>query len=142
MGATPPFKRSQTGLMTIAFQQTIPILRIFDVDKAKQFYVDFLGFAIDWEHRFEPTAPLYMQVSRGGLILHLSEHHNDASPGANVFIWMTGVESLHAEITAKGYADIRPSVEKTFYNSLCMKVIDPFRNQLQFNEEIKSDGEV
>jgi GNAT superfamily N-acetyltransferase len=27
-----------------------PILRIFDEAEAKEFYVDFLGFKIDWEH--------------------------------------------------------------------------------------------
>jgi Glyoxalase superfamily protein len=32
--------------------QAIPILRIFDVGKAREFYIDFLGFQIDWEHRF------------------------------------------------------------------------------------------
>lgn len=31
---------------------TIPILRIFDEAKAKEFYVAFLGFSVDWEHRF------------------------------------------------------------------------------------------
>ena len=45
----------------------IPILRIFSVEKAKEFYVDFLGFKIDWEHRFGDNFPLYAQVSRLGL---------------------------------------------------------------------------
>ncbi len=36
--------------MTVAFQKTIPILRIFDVEKAKEFYVGFLGFTVAWEH--------------------------------------------------------------------------------------------
>lgn len=27
----------------------IPILRIFDVDKAKEFYIQWLGFKIDFE---------------------------------------------------------------------------------------------
>ncbi len=49
------------------FQPAIPIFRIFDEAKAREFYVGFLGFAVDWEHRFEPDMPLYMQVSRGGL---------------------------------------------------------------------------
>ncbi len=31
----------------------IPILRIFDEAKAEEFYLDFLGFKLDWEHRFE-----------------------------------------------------------------------------------------
>ena len=33
-------------------EAAIPILRIFSVDKAKEFYVGFLGFSVDWEHRF------------------------------------------------------------------------------------------
>lgn len=33
--------------MPIAFAKTIPIVRIFDVEKAKDFYVGFLGFAVD-----------------------------------------------------------------------------------------------
>jgi catechol 2,3-dioxygenase-like lactoylglutathione lyase family enzyme len=41
------------------FGRTTPILRIFDEAKAKEFYVDFLGFKVDWEHRFEETLPLY-----------------------------------------------------------------------------------
>ncbi len=40
--------------MTIAFNPAIPIFRIFSVEKAREFYLDFLGFTLDWEHRFEP----------------------------------------------------------------------------------------
>ena len=86
----------------------IPILRIFSVDKAKEFYVDFLGFKIDWEHRFGDNFPLYAQVSRLGLRLHLSEHHGDASPGSTVFIWMRGIADYHRELLAKNYRYYRP----------------------------------
>ena len=48
--------------MTETMLQTIPILRIFDVGKAREFYLGFLGFTVDWEHRFDDRAPLYMQV--------------------------------------------------------------------------------
>jgi hypothetical protein len=44
----------------------IQILRMFDEARAREFYMDFLGFAIDWEHRFAPGLPLYCQVSRVG----------------------------------------------------------------------------
>jgi hypothetical protein len=37
--------------MTIAFEPPMPLLRIFSVEKA--FYVDFLGFRMEWEQRFE-----------------------------------------------------------------------------------------
>ena len=50
----------------------VPILRMFDVEKARAFYIGWLGFTVDFEHRFEPTFPLYMGISRGGCRLHLS----------------------------------------------------------------------
>lgn len=64
----------------------VPIFRIFDYKKAIEFYVDWLGFKIDWEHKFEDNSPIYMQVSRDGIILHLSEHHGDCAPGSKAYI--------------------------------------------------------
>ena len=54
-----------------------------------------------------------MQVSGGNLVLHLSEHHGDGSPGANIRVEMIGVEDLHREIAAKNYRYIRPGLELT-----------------------------
>ena len=120
--------------MPLQALQTIPILRIFSVEKAKEFYVGFLGFTVDWEHRFEEKAPLYMQISRAGLVLHLSEHYGDCCPGSTVFVRVTGVEEYHQEIKAKGYNYLRPCVQSTFHNSKCMQVIDPFGNRIRFDE--------
>jgi catechol 2,3-dioxygenase-like lactoylglutathione lyase family enzyme len=120
----------------IQVQQTIPLFRVFDVAKAREFYVGFLGFQIDWEHRFDDAAPLYMQVSRAGLVLHLSEHHGDCCPGSTVFVRMTGLDEFHREITAKNYGYLRPGVEQTFYGTKCMEVIDPFGNRIRFNEDL------
>ncbi|MBC7783238.1 MAG: VOC family protein [Burkholderiales bacterium] len=117
--------------------QTTPIFRIFDIAKAKEFYIDFLGFTLDWEHRFDEAAPLYMQVSRNGLTLHLSEHHGDACPGSTVFVRAQGVADFHAEITAKQYGYLRPGIETTFHQSQCMELIDPFGNRLRFDEAMK-----
>ena len=89
--------------MSLAVLSAVPILRIFDEAKARDYYVGFLGFAVDWKHRFEPGMPLYMQVSLVGLTLHLSEHHGDASPGSTVFLRVTGLAEYHAAISAKGY---------------------------------------
>jgi catechol 2,3-dioxygenase-like lactoylglutathione lyase family enzyme len=63
-----------------------PIMRIFDMAKAREFYLDFLGFEVEFEHRFDDNAPLYMGVVRDGCILHLSEHHGDGAPGVAVRI--------------------------------------------------------
>ena len=37
----------------IKFDKAIPILRMFDETKAREFYLDFLGFSVEFEHRFE-----------------------------------------------------------------------------------------
>jgi uncharacterized glyoxalase superfamily protein PhnB len=122
--------------MTETMLQTIPTLRIFDVGKAREFYVGFLGFTVDWEHRFDDQAPLYMQVSRGGLVLHLFEHHGDACPGSTVFVRLTGLDEYHREITAKGYGSMRPGVDVAPWNAKVMEVIDPFGNRIRFNEDL------
>lgn len=87
--------------VSITFGPITPIIRIFDIAKARAFYLDYLGCAVDFEHRFEPELPLYMQVSRGELVLHLSEHHGDGSPGVHVRIKVDDVHALQIESTAK-----------------------------------------
>ena len=87
--------------MSFRALKVMPVLRIFSVEKAREFYLDYLGFQVDFEHRFDDRAPLFMQVSRDGLTLRLSEHYGDGSPGAAVTVHVEGVREFHAELTAK-----------------------------------------
>jgi catechol 2,3-dioxygenase-like lactoylglutathione lyase family enzyme len=122
--------------MEITFGAVIPVLRIFDIAKADEFYQGFLGFSVDWDHRFDADAPLYRQVSRGNLILHLSEHHGDGSPGARLRVMMQGVEAFHREISSKAYRYMRPGLETTPWGTLETGVIDPFGNLIRFCQPI------
>lgn len=81
--------------------RVIPVLRIFDYPKTVEFYIDWLGFTVDWEHRFDEKAPLYVQVSKGPITLHLTEHHGDCCPGAKVYVETTGVRDYHRELLDK-----------------------------------------
>lgn len=121
------------------FTAAIPILRIFSVEKAKEFYVDFLGFRIDWEHRYGDDFPLYAQVSRSGVTLHLSEHHGDSCPGATVFIRMRGIAGYHQELTGKRYRYAKPGLEEAPWGGRVMEVTDPFGNRLRFSEPDAAD---
>ena len=132
-------RKVETGVMEIEFTRVVPILRIFDVAKADEFYLGFLGFSVDWDHRFDADAPLYRQISRGNLILHLSEHHGDGSPGARIRVMMRGVEAFHREITSKGYRYMRPGLETTPWGTRETGVIDPFGNHIRFCEVIESN---
>ena len=120
------------------FGHVIPVLRMFDDAMARDFYIGFLGFSVDWEHRFEPGLPLYMQISRAGLVLHLSEHHGDGSPGATLFVDTVGLDDLHAEVTAKNYRYLRPGIEDAPWGARVMTVIDPFSNRIRFSERKRS----
>ena len=82
-------------------QPPIPILRSFNEAKAREFYIDFLGFEVYFEHRFTPDAPLYMGLKRGQCLLHVSEHHGDATPGTALRIDMDDVDAYCAELNAK-----------------------------------------
>lgn len=118
----------------IALRQAIPILRIFSVDKAREFYVDFLGFQWNWEHRFGENFPIYVQMSRSDVVLHLSEHHGDGTPGTAVLIQMRGIEAYQRELAARNYRYFRPGIEKAPWKARMMSVIDPFGNHLRFAE--------
>jgi len=121
----------------VGLEAAAPIIRIFDEAKAREFYLEFLGCSVDWQHRFEPDAPLYMQVSRGAMVLHLSEHSGDATPGANAVVFAKDVEKLHGELLARNYRYNRPGLQKQDWG-LEMQVIDPFGNRLRF---IQQDAE-
>lgn len=120
----------------VLFEPPAPIFRIFDEEKARGFYEGFLDCRIDWEHRFAPDTPLYMQVSRGALRLHLSEHSGDASPGGNMVVYTKGVEALQKGLIAKNYRYNRPGLQRQEWGLEC-EVIDPFGNRIRFIEVAK-----
>lgn len=117
------------------FTSVVPILRTFDTYRATEFYVDYLGMTVDWEHRFEPDLPLYRQVSRGDLVLHLTEHHGDSTPGAVVYISMIDIRALHAELVERAsVGHNRPALANADGRTE-FEIIDPFGNRLRFGEQ-------
>ncbi|RWC44694.1 glyoxalase superfamily protein [Mesorhizobium sp.] len=117
------------------FGAVTPILRIFDIAKAREFYVGFLGFEMQWEHRFDDNAPLYMSIGRDSCVLHLSEHHGDGAPGVAVRIKVEDIAALHRELIGKKYRFARPGLEETPWRTREVSVADPFGNRLHFYED-------
>lgn len=122
--------------MAVAIHRTVPVLRIFDVGKAREFYVDYLGFAVDFEHRFQDNAPVFMGISRGGVTIFLSEHHGDGTPGTHVVIETSGLDDLLAELAAKKYRYMNPGIQTQEWGTREMLVVDPFNNRLYFSERM------
>ena len=110
----------------------IPILRSFDESKAKEFYIGFLEFQVDWEHRFEDDFPLYMQISKGDCIIHISEHHGDCSPGSALRIEIDDLDSYQKLLNDKKYKNARPAINEMPWGR-DMSITDPFGNRLIFS---------
>jgi catechol 2,3-dioxygenase-like lactoylglutathione lyase family enzyme len=117
-------------------KRTIPILRMFDVAKAREFFIEYLGFTVDFEHRFHDGAPLFIGISRGDVVLFLSEHHGDGSPGVHVVVELYGIEDLHRELASKGYKYMNPGIQTREWGTRELGVIDPCGNQIIFSERI------
>jgi len=120
----------------LSYGPPVPVLRIFDEIKAKEFYIGFLEFKIDFEQRFGENFPLYMGLSQTNCELHLSEHHGDACPGSQVRISVNDIEQLHSNLSAKNYKYAKPGKpEKTPWGTKELTVADPFGNRLTFAQK-------
>ena len=116
-------------------ERTVPIFHIHGYEEAKAFYVDWLGFKIDWEFRFEPAFPVYMQVSRGGLVLHLSEHKGGDPGPAMCHVDVDDLDALMAEWKSRR-PDFIQEVELAPWNAKHVSLKDPFGNMLGINQEL------
>ncbi|GAB3906227.1 glyoxalase superfamily protein [Mucilaginibacter boryungensis] len=118
--------------------KAIPVFRVFDYKKTIEFYVDWLGFTINWEHKPEGS-PFYMQVSIRGVAIDLSEHHGECSPGAKVILNdFEGLTAYHKLISEKDFKYMNPGLERTEWDieTITTTVIDPFMNQIIFTERV------
>jgi hypothetical protein len=77
-------------------EEVIPILHVEDAARAVGWY-ERLGFAKQWEHRFEAELPAFVEVIRGRVRLFLSEHEGDARPDTLVYIRVRDVDAIAAE---------------------------------------------
>jgi len=113
-----------------------PVFRVFDYTKTIEFYVNWLGCKMEWEHKPE-DGPFYIQVSIQGARFDLSEHHGECSPGGRFTIAdFQGLTAYHQQLLDKQYIYNRPGLERVEWDKaiLEMTVIDPFSNRIIFNE--------
>ena len=72
--------------------------------RSRAFYVDRLGFRVDWTHRFEPELPALLQVSRDGMTFYLSEHVMDS---------VRDIRKLVADMHQASHASVAATEEGT-----------------------------
>jgi catechol 2,3-dioxygenase-like lactoylglutathione lyase family enzyme len=112
-------------------QTVIPQFRITNAQRSKAFYVDGLGFKIDWEHRFEPGFPLFMQLTRAEQTIFLSEHEGDCKVGGAAYFVVPDVDACYDEFVARGVAPTELPAD-TPWETREMVLTDPDGNRLRF----------
>jgi catechol 2,3-dioxygenase-like lactoylglutathione lyase family enzyme len=127
---------AQLSARPASFGPAVPVLRIHDEAPAREFYVDYLGFSVEWEHRFEPGMPLYLRVRRGQAVLDLSEHHGDGTPGTVVWLPIPSAAALHAELSRRPHPRLRPGIDRDAPGGPTIEVTDPFGNVLRLCEPV------
>lgn len=113
-------------------QRVIPALRMTDYERSKKYYVDGLGFQVDWEHRFEPGFPVFAAISRDAMQIYLSEHAGDCQVGGLVHFYVDKVHPWYEEFLVKGVAITEPPCNDLGF--WMMTLTDPDGNQLRFCE--------
>ena len=116
----------------VSLQPPVPVLTIASAAEARKFYLDFLDFTVDWGWPENAQRPLYAQISRSEVMLHLNEHRPDKGT-AELFIRCTGLDALRQALSRKahGYAlHLRATPDDRWE----IQVTDPFGNVLRFSE--------
>jgi catechol 2,3-dioxygenase-like lactoylglutathione lyase family enzyme len=105
-----------------------PILRVENLAASRRYYVEALGFTLDWD-----AGPM-ISVSRDGKSIMLCEGAQ-GHPGAWLWIGVEDADEFFAEFRAKG-ARIRSSPQN-FSWAYEFQVEDPDGNVLRFGSEPK-----
>jgi catechol 2,3-dioxygenase-like lactoylglutathione lyase family enzyme len=80
----------------VTFGGINPILRVANLPASLAYYVDVLGFSVQWNYR-----GVIASVGRGKTSIFLCEG-DQGHPGGWVWIGVDDVERLHEELVAKG----------------------------------------
>ena len=115
-------------------QTVIPQLRITQASVSLPFYVQGLGFAVDWQHQFEPGFPLFLQLTRAGQTLFLTEHAGDCQVGGAVYFIVSDVDDCFRAFDHRGVTTIE-APQDTPWGTREMVVVDPDGNRLRFASE-------
>lgn len=116
-------------------QTVIPQLRITNAERSLSFYVDGLGFTVDWKHQPEPGFPLFLQLTRSGQTIFVTEHAGDCEVGGAVYFKVPDAAACHAEFAARGITATDPPTH-TPWETCEFVLTDPDGNKLRFASDL------
>lgn len=121
------------NLCEFGFGSSIPVIPILDEDASKRFYLDCLGYEVDWEHRFAPGSDLYLQISLGPSVLHLNGHATKERPTVEVRIPVRDLEGYCAWLGTRDFEEKPEAVDPRYEGkNTDLNLLDPAGNHLVF----------
>ena len=114
--------------VTVGVECIIPILRVAQLERSVRYYVDVLGFKVDWE------GEAMASVSRDGHAIMLSEG-DQGNAGTWVWIGVEDIEPLFNDFSSK---NVNFREKPTNYSwAYEMKIVDPDGHVLRFGSDPK-----
>jgi catechol 2,3-dioxygenase-like lactoylglutathione lyase family enzyme len=120
-------------------QTVIPQLRTTNAERSLGFYVNGLGFKVDWEHRFGPGYPLFVQLTRQGQTIFLTEHAGDCEVGGAVYFIIQDAANTLSEFEQNGVPATDP-LSNTPWGTSEFLLTDPDVNRLRFASELQNES--
>lgn len=117
--------------MAITFHHATPVLRVGQLGASLEYYIQVLGFTLDWEDR-----GITASVSRGPCNLMLCQG-DQGHPGTWVWVGVGDADALYQELRLKGARIRRPPTN--YWWALELQVEDPDGNVLRFGSESRSN---
>jgi effector-binding domain-containing protein len=119
------------------FKSWYPVFGIRSFKKAIDYYVDWLGFNVDWEWRAAPGEPAIVSISRDGITIGLNEHP-DASTGAWLCVAVNDCQALADEWNGRrpGSATVVKGVP---YEGSVISLIDPWGNRIEIQQMLTDE---
>ena len=117
------------------------MLRITSCARSRAFYVEGLGFTVEWEHRAQPDLPVFMSITQDGMEIFLTEHAGDCEVGGLVHFYVADVDAWYARFTVNQVHVYEPPGDR-LPGLRYMTVADPDSNQLRFLTRLNEGSSV
>ncbi len=114
------------------FKSWYPVFGIRSYEEAIDYYVDWLGFNLDWEWREAPGEPAIVSISRDRINIGLNESA-DAPTGSWLIVAVADIQALADEWNGRrpGSAEV---VIGAPYEFPVIYLVDPFGNRIDIQE--------
>ncbi len=117
-----------------------PVFGIRSYAKAVDYYVDWLGFNLDWEWREAPGQPAIVSISREGINIGLNESE-DAATGAWLVVAVADVQALAEEWNGRRPGSVEV-VSGVPYEGYVIYLNDPFGNRIHIQQMLTEEEDL